>query len=970
MQPRHRNPLKSFVPWLIVLLLLAALSGISTLHITHAHAASSISNDTTNQLVTMTGDNYTMVFDYHQQARVSSFIVHSQQLLDTSTNQGFYSAVYTGSSWVTTQTLSTNPVVQISGNVVTATFTTSVATEVWTFTVAAASVQFQIARTYTSSITLAQQGTPMLNFAEHALDNIRWPDDGGNFPVDGSQLDTYQSDWLATGTQLDSNIHASKEQIDYVLVNTSEQLALNVTGVSNHDTVNRGHATELSRTTNNNLRLAVMTSASGLQYSSGSSLGYSTNDCDGHVTCNGQEVFQGVTATSGQTDQVTLTFTPASYATYYSLGTLNGVDANALSQMINDYGRWMMQDTQRGASTEASILKTEVPPLEMQWLGQLLELFPDPNATTAFKNGLNDIKTYLVDSGTGKILCCRPLTGDYWGANYYDQAPGFALGVVEAYNLSGDKTWLQGIQSTVEGGLNYEITNDTNATSRLVLNHQNAGPSVSDNDYWESSTGTYNGYTSALLYSALTQWATLESQVLNNASEAAYYNGIAATLQTSFNQNVSAGGFWSPTTNTFLYGSGNQDVSYLPVESAVLKSGIATRSRDLQIAQAVENITRANNADYHYMNYNDLYTANTPAPACAKSGENGGWYGAPDGDFYSGLPLLNDPTLIPGYIGNFTTRYYADGFYGSSAWSRSNPYSGCGYEHWFPTQIMPIWGLYHYAYGFQPQANQLVFAPFISQSMVGSVVNYTWRGQPITVTYNSQTSFTINAPNLQTNIAIDWINQTPGATYHNQVDGGTSYAGTADSNGTFSGLFNARDAGSHTFNCTDCSVVSTPGLTGNSLVTSWNPGSATLRNNASNSVGMQFTTGSTPITVTALGREYISGNTRLHPLKLVDSSGHILASTIVNMSNGTADSNGFKYGVLQHPVTLAAHTTYYLYSTESNGGDQWYDYATNISTTSVAAINNAVYGLQTNLSSLNSVGGSGNSYDPLNFLYQ
>jgi hypothetical protein len=89
--------------------------------------------------------------------------------------------------------------------------------------------------------------------------------------------------------------------------------------------------------------------------------------------------------------------------------------------------------------------------------------------------------------------------------------------------------------------------------------------------------------------------------------------------------------------------------------------------------------------------------------------------------------------------------------------------------------------------------------------MVGSVVKYRWRGQPITVTYNSTKSFTIAAPNLQTNIKIRWINQTPGATVHNRVDGGSSWAMTVNSDGVAEGLFNKGNAGTHTFDCYDCS---------------------------------------------------------------------------------------------------------------------------------------------------------------------
>ncbi|HEY0827744.1 MAG TPA: hypothetical protein VGE40_06595, partial [Bacilli bacterium] len=676
---------------------------------------------------------------------------------------------------------------------------------------------------------------------------------------------------------------------------------------------------------------------------------------------DGAPVYNAVSVVNGQVDSVTLTFAPDTYDNYYNLGTLKGVDEQALSFAINNYGRWMIQDTRRGASTEASIMKSEVPAIEMQWIGQMMEVFGTPQAISSFKYGLEDIKNYLIEADTGKILCCRPGSSKsaHWGVNYRDQAAGYALGVSKAYILDGNTTWLQGMKGAVEGGLDYVINNYMNTTTKLMTNIRNTDDTIYDNDYWESSTGTYNGYASALFYDALVQWAKLERFVLGDTTKAAAYENIAATLKTNFNLDLSSGGFWSPATNSFYYGTGNRDVRHLPTQGEVLKSDIATNARKKLMVQGGEGEVYANKANHHYMNYNDLYVSGAAA-TCGKIGENGGWYPVVEGDYFAGFPVFNDRLKIPVYIGNFLNRYYENGFYDSSAWHRNTPTQGCGAEYWFPNAVMPAWGLYAYGYGFQPQYNELIIAPFISPNMTGSIVNYTWRTQPITVTYTSQTNFSISASSLPTNIRVRWINQTPGSTYSVSVDGGAGTSVTADSNGNVDVIMGTT--GTHSFHCTTC-LVSSVSSSGSSFVTAVNLSGGTLRSDVTEQVGMKITVGGSPITVQQLGRYYVSGNNKIHTLKLVNSAGTTLATTSVDMSQGTADSLGFKYGGLSTPITLAANTSYYIYSLELKGGDIWYNNTISVSTTSAATVNNSSYGDRI----IN--GSTGNTYGPVNFKY-
>jgi hypothetical protein len=95
--------------------------------------------------------------------------------------------------------------------------------------------------------------------------------------------------------------------------------------------------------------------------------------------------------------------------------------------------------------------------------------------------------------------------------------------------------------------------------------------------------------------------------------------------------------------------------------------------------------------------------------------------------------------------------------------------------------------------------------------------------------------------------------------------------------------------------------------------------------------GMQFTTGTNPVTIANFGR-WIPKNTttaQAHTLELVDqTNGSVLGS--VSLPAGLAGgANGqFQYAELPSPIALAADHAYYLASQEFTGGDQRYNSGT------------------------------------------
>jgi hypothetical protein len=140
-----------------------------------------------------------------------------------------------------------------------------------------------------------------------------------------------------------------------------------------------------------------------------------------------------------------------------------------------------------------------------------------------------------------------------------------------------------------------------------------------------------------------------------------------------------------------------------------------------------------------------------------------------------------------------------------------------------------------------------------------------------------------------------------------------------------------------------------------------------VRNDFSGWVGMKLTVGATALTVTELGRIFVSGNSSTHTVKLIRASDQVdvpNGAVAIGMAGGSAGQ--FKYGRLSSPVTLGAGTMYYLVSEEVSGGDYWHNFNA-VTTTSAATCDSGVYfgsGYPWSL-----YGGPNQSYVPVDFKY-
>lgn len=147
---------------------------------------------------------------------------------------------------------------------------------------------------------------------------------------------------------------------------------------------------------------------------------------------------------------------------------------------------------------------------------------------------------------------------------------------------------------------------------------------------------------------------------------------------------------------------------------------------------------------------------------------------------------------------------------------------------------------------------------------------------------------------------------------------------------------------------------------GTSWITGQTIGTATSAFNLE--VGVLVAVGASPVTVTHLKRWVTSGNNQTHVLKIRSGAGTLLGSVTVDCNGATPGA--FVCGELSSPIVLDASTSYYIYSVETSGGDQWGYSGTTVTTTGVATVTAAGY-----YDGANNPDAAGQNYGPVGFNY-
>lgn len=135
--------------------------------------------------------------------------------------------------------------------------------------------------------------------------------------------------------------------------------------------------------------------------------------------------------------------------------------------------------------------------------------------------------------------------------------------------------------------------------------------------------------------------------------------------------------------------------------------------------------------------------------------------------------------------------------------------------------------------------------------------------------------------------------------------------------------------------------------------------------------GMQITIGSSNLSVTALGRWVLPGNSQTHNLVIIDAASKLQIGSTVSINAAGATSGQFLYAPFSNPVVLAAARSYYVLSTEIglNGNDQLYVTGGPYTTTLDATLDGAILqGYSGDAAGWYLTTGS-TAYGPVNFQY-
>jgi hypothetical protein len=135
---------------------------------------------------------------------------------------------------------------------------------------------------------------------------------------------------------------------------------------------------------------------------------------------------------------------------------------------------------------------------------------------------------------------------------------------------------------------------------------------------------------------------------------------------------------------------------------------------------------------------------------------------------------------------------------------------------------------------------------------------------------------------------------------------------------------------------------------------------------------MKITVGGTALTVTAVGRWCISGNHLSHDIGIYEDSVPnfpLMTGSLATINMTGKPAGQFSYVSLSSTVVLWPGTTYYIMSSEANGGDQWYDSATTATTTAVAALIDAAVSVSPAVYITSIGAGAGHTLGPVDFKY-
>jgi hypothetical protein len=248
-----------------------------------------------------------------------------------------------------------------------------------------------------------------------------------------------------------------------------------------------------------------------------------------------------------------------------------------------------------------------------------------------------------------------------------------------------------------------------------------------------------NAFVNAKLYHALIKWAAIERQ-LNNRLKAAYYEGFAAKLKTSFNKPTSEGGFWDEEQQCYVH--------WLDKDKSAHGSNMVTPVNFMAIAYGIcDDGTRRklilDNIEAR-MQQEKLFFWPLAMTSYAPGEGKRSQFPFPayeNGDLFLSWGSVAvkayaeyKPSLAIQYVKNVLNQYSKDGL----AFQRYGrlKQDGLG-DDILSGNSLTIVGLYQAIYGINPLYNRFYLNPHITPELAGTELKYHFRGERLTINLDS-----------------------------------------------------------------------------------------------------------------------------------------------------------------------------------------------------------------------------------------
>ncbi len=440
--------------------------------------------------------------------------------------------------------------------------------------------------------------------------------------------------------------------------------------------------------------------------------------------------------------EISLELSYVDYHKEYDRGTLVGIDATAVRELLNTTGRYGVIDQNIiGANGWVTNWKC----LHEPFFAQIGMAVNDRNYTDNFSSTLDQERDQAIEED-GRVLArwhdvpeaqnsnYNFKTGYYdapWGYTI-DAQPGQVINTAEQFHQNGDVEWLKSHKQSCEKVLNWLIKRDSNNNGIFeMLNNNSEEGKCSDwlDVIWASFE---NAFVNAQMYEALNLWAECEI-VLGDKEKANYYSSVAERLKDAFNKPVEEGGFWSEEKKQYIYwrdkdGSLHGDNLVTPVNFAAIAFGICDNPQRMKaVLDQIEEKNTAENLFHWPLCFESFKLEEVHAPV------NWPFPNYENGDIFPTWGYLGirsyvqyDKDIALKYIKNILRQYNKDGL-SSQRFDRKTQ-EGIGHDI-LAGSATTITALYRDIYGIRPMWNRMGLEPNMLQELNGTEFKYTLRDE-------------------------------------------------------------------------------------------------------------------------------------------------------------------------------------------------------------------------------------------------